>query len=132
MAIFDNNYYDKEAKQRWGETDTFAEFQEKSMNRTQEQLNDIIARMMAIIAQFGRLQDKDPSDTVVQMQVKKLQYFMTEHFYTCTQEVLSGLGQMYGDGGEYTKNINSFGGPGCGEFASKAIAIYCSRPENFR
>lgn len=132
MAIFDNNYYDKEEKASWGEPDTFSEFQEKSMNRSQEELNDIIARMMAIIAQFGRLQDKDPADSIVQMQVKKLQYFMTEHFYTCTQEILAGLGKMYGDGAEYTENINSFGGPGCGEFASKAIEIYCSRPENFR
>lgn len=54
-----------------------------------------------------------------------MQAFITEHYYTCTKEILHSLGQMYGAGGEFTANINAAGGPGAAEFARKAIERYC-------
>ena len=57
--------------------------------------------------------------------LKKLQDFITEHFYTCTNEVLSGLGKMYAGGGEFTANIDAVGGEGTADFANKAIEVYC-------
>ena len=80
---------------------------------------------MNIVAAFGGLQSKDPADSIVQEQVKKLQEFITEHYYTCSKTILSQLGQMYGAGGEFTKNINAAGGVGAAEFAQKAIELYC-------
>ena len=38
---------------------------------------------------------------------------------------LSGLGMMYGGGGDFTSNIDKMGGEGTAEFASRAIEIYC-------
>jgi hypothetical protein len=57
--------------------------------------------------------------------VKKLQDYITQNFYTCTNEILSGLGKMYAGGGDFTKNIDSCGGEGTAEFAHQAIEIYC-------
>ena len=57
--------------------------------------------------------------------VKKLQDYITEHMYTCTKKILSSLGKMYAGGGDFTKNIDSYGGEGTAEFTSQAIEIYC-------
>ena len=69
----------------------------------------------------------EPSDEKVQLQVKKLQDYITEHFYHCTKEILNSLGKMYAGGGEFTENIDNAGGEGCAEFTAKAIEIYCGK-----
>ena len=66
------------------------------------------------------------SEEKVQAQVKKLQTYITEHYYKCTNEILSGLGVMYTAGGEFTENIDKAGGRGTAVFAAKAIEIYCA------
>lgn len=82
-------------------------------------------QLMDIVAAFGGMQGKDPADPEVQAQVKKLQEFITEHYYACSKVILNQLGQMYGAGGAFTENINAAGGAGAAEFAQKAIEIYC-------
>ena len=58
------------------------------------------------------------------MQVKKLQDYITNHFYTCSDKILCGLGRMYAGGGEFTENIGQCWYTGTAEFASKAIDIF--------
>ena len=81
--------------------------------------------MMDIFAEFGEIRDSDPAGGQAQALVKKLQDYITEHMYTCTKEILGGLGKMYAGGGDFTTNINKYGGEGTAEFAGKAIEIYC-------
>jgi hypothetical protein len=81
--------------------------------------------MIDIFGEFGKIRNTDPSSGEAQALVKKLQGYITEHMYTCTKEILSGLGKMYAGGGEFTKNIDSYGGEGTAEFASQVIEIYC-------
>ena len=52
-------------------------------------------------------------------------FLSSQHYYTCTKEILFGLGQMYASGGEFTQNIDAYGGEGTAEFVAKAICIYC-------
>ena len=59
--------------------------------------------------------------------VQELRDYITEHFYTCTPEILSGLGKMYAADGEFKENIDHAGGSGTAEFASKAIEFYCRK-----
>ena len=73
------------------------------------------------------MKDKDPAIVEVQDQVKKLQGFITEHFYKCSNEILVGLGKMYAGGGEFTDNINKMGGEGTAEFVFEAIKVYCGK-----
>ena len=108
-------------------TEAYKEFEEKSKDWTEETAGDITKGLMLLFVEFGEMKELDPADENVQAQVKKLQDFITEHYYTCTNQILSGLGQMYVGGGEFTENIDSYGGEGTAEFANAAIQIYCGK-----
>lgn len=119
--------YAREAKESWGSTEAYKEFETKNGNKTLTELKQTGEALMEIVAKFGQMKDRDVSDQAVQDQVRKLQEFITEHYYTCTDEILSGLGKMYAGGGEFTKNIDEAGGDGAAEFANKAIQFYCGK-----
>ena len=80
---------------------------------------------MVIFAEIGRVLDLDPASAQVQALVAKLQQFITDHYYTCTKQILQGLGQMYVADERFRANIDRAGGAGTAEFAAKAIEIYC-------
>ena len=117
--------YAARAKASWGTTAAYREFEEKTKGRTKEEDQKIYQGMIDIFGEFGKIRNTDPSSGEAQALVKKLQGYITEHMYTCTKEILSGLGKMYAGSGEFTKNIDSYGGEGTAEFASQAIEIYC-------
>lgn len=121
--------YARQAKQAWGTTPAYQEFEEKSTKRTPQESNTINAQLMAIVAAFGTLQTRPAQDPAVQAQVKTLKDFITRHYYTCNKQILAQLGQMYAAGGEFTENINAAGGPGAAEFAARAIEYYCRGEE---
>ena len=119
--------YAKQAKENWGKTEAYKEYEQKTKGLTKEEKNMNGKALMTFFVEFGQMLDLSPESDVVQAQVKNLQDFITEHFYTCTKEILSGLGKMYNCGGEMTDNINKAGGAGTAEFAAKAIEIYCKK-----
>lgn len=119
--------YTKKAKEQWGDSAAYKEFEQKNEGRSREAQNLISEGLMKLFTEFGHLMDKSPENEQVQGQVRKLQEYITEHYYQCTREILAGLGKMYGAGGEFTENIDRFGGRGCAEFCAKAIAVYCSK-----
>ena len=118
--------YTARAKASWGNTPEYREFEQKSCGRTKEDHMDLNKQMMAIFAEFGAMRNDSPASEKAQALVRKLQGFITEHFYTCSDRVLSGLGAMYAAGGEMTNNIDSWGGEGTAAFAGEAIRIYCA------
>ena len=79
---------------------------------------------MTIFAEFGQVIDKGPESAEAQMLVKRLQNYITENFYTCTDEILESLGLMYAGGGDMTANIDKVGGEGTAVFANEAIEAY--------
>ena len=117
--------YAAEAKKEWGGTEAYREFEEKTAGYSGEKQTALAGDLMELFKEFGTMRDRSPADTDVQKQVKKLQDFITKNYYTCTKQILSGLGQMYAAGGEMTGNIDKAGGEGTAEFAAKAIAEYC-------
>lgn len=119
--------YAKRAKEQWGETPEFKEFEEKDKNRTKTDEQRMMANFMRIFEKFGRMKEMNPASVEVQEQVKKLQSFISDHFYKCSNEMLFGLGKMYDGGGDFTNNINKMGGEGTAEFIFRAIKIYCGR-----
>jgi len=116
--------YAAKAKERWGDTDAFREYEKKSAGRNAEEHRAIADQMMDIFAEFGKIKDSSPESEEAVVLVRKIQDFITEHYYQCTDEILGSLGEAYGAGGEFTKNINDAAGGGAAEFASKAIACY--------
>ena len=119
--------YSERAKEQWGKTEAYKEFEEKSKDWTEETTKDIANDLMKMFVVFGGMKDKDPADPQVQEQVKKLQDYITKYYYNCTTQILSGLGRMYNGGGEFTENIDKAGGEGTAEFTAKAIEIYCGK-----
>ena len=81
--------------------------------------------LMDIFREFGEIRHRSPASTEAQALVAKLQAFITAHYYTCTKQILFGLGQMYAAPGQMNENIDKAGGNGTGAFAKDAIEIYC-------
>ncbi len=117
--------YAAEAKRRWGNTDAYKEFEQKTAGQSQEQQSSTGNDLMAIFARMGAIRNSDPGSPETQAFVKELQEFITAHYYTCTKPILKGLGMMYIAGDEMTANIDAAGGEGTAQFAHEAIEIYC-------
>lgn len=113
--------YAAQAKASWGTTDAYKEYEQKSKGRSREVQQKLNAEMMSIFAEFGRVKEL-PADSVEAIALaRKLQDHITEHYYTCTDEILLGLGTMYAGGGDFTTNIDKAGGEGTAVFANEAI-----------
>lgn len=129
LTVFDTkkiDEYTKRAKAQWGETPEFREYEKKAESMTDVQQKDYANGLMMIFAEFGEMKEQDAAGDKAQQQVAKLQDYISEHYYSCSKEVLAGLGKMYNAGGEFTESIDSCGGKGTADFASRAIEIYCA------
>ena len=119
--------YAKQAKESYGSTPAYKEFEKKSKGRSKEEEKSLGIGMMELFADFGKLLNQVPEAPAVQQKVAELQAYITAHYYTCTPEILASLGEMYAGGGSMTENIDSYAGEGTAEFAAKAIRIYCAK-----
>ena len=118
--------YARQAKASWGTTPEYREYEQKSKGRTAEEQRRLSAELMGILAAFGGMLDMDPAGEIPTAQAAKLQAFISEHMYTCSDDILRSLGRMYAGGGAMTENIDAAGGPGTAEFAWKAIEARCA------
>lgn len=132
MTAFDNKEYEetrkkyeKEVKERWGETAAYKEHQEKTKGYSKENWQDANAGLDNILEEFAQCKagGATPDSKEALDLVKKLQNHITEQYYTCTNEILAGLGQMYVADERFRKNIDKHG-EGTAEFVSEAIEKY--------
>ena len=72
--------YARQAKESWGNTEAYKEFEEKNKNRSLEQQEAISKEFMGLFAEFGSMKNFDPADEKVQAQVEKFRAYITEHF----------------------------------------------------
>ena len=117
--------YAAEAKNRWGRTDAYQEYEQRSAGQSREQQNDAASGLMELFVRFGQIRNTDPASEQAQALVAELKQYITDHYYTCTNQILQGLGMMYVAGDSMTENINSAGGEGTADFANAAIQIFC-------
>ena len=117
--------YSQQAKVLYGKTDAYKEFEQKQKNRTKEQEKDLNAQVMDFFARLGKMRPCPPDSEAAQNWAKELQAFFTEHFYTCTPQILKSLAESYAGGGSMTENIDKAGGEGTGAFAKLVIDEYC-------
>ena len=128
FSAFDNSkmeQYAEEVKRKWGHTDAFRESEERIKGKTDTEKRSMADGLMEEFAKFGALKSLGAGSEEAQAAVKALQQYITAHFYTCTAEILAGLGQMYTADERFTASIDAAGGPGTAAFVSEAIAIYC-------
>ncbi len=128
FAAFDNSNMEKyaeEVKAKWGKTDAYRESLEKTKNQTEADKKSMADGLMAQFVQFGALKDLSPASVQAQEAVKALQTYITDHFYTCTKEILACLGETYVADERFRANIDTAGGEGTAAFVAKAIQTYC-------
>ena len=114
-----------EVRARFGETAAYREHEQKTKNYTKEKWVEANEGLLEVFAEFAALKDSGmPADSAeAQAIVAKLQAHITENYYTCTDDILAGLGKMYVCDERFKKNIDKYG-EGTAEFASEAIASY--------
>ena len=117
--------YETEARSRWGNTDAYREHEQKTKNYTKEKWTEANDGLMAIFAEFAASKGSGASadSTEAQALVAKLQAHITANYYTCTDEILAGLGKMYIADQRFKENIDKYA-EGTAEFISKSIAIF--------
>ncbi|MBQ3007723.1 MAG: MerR family transcriptional regulator [Clostridia bacterium] len=133
MNTFNNNEYETarrqyadEAKQKWGGTEAFRESEQKTADYSAEKWGEVNAGLNAVLAEFAAIKDSvTPGSETAQSLVRKLQTYITDNFYTCTPEILRGLGQMYVADERFRANIDK-NGIGTAGFISEAIEIFCA------
>ena len=122
------NNYKTEARERYGNTVAYREHEQKTKNYTKEKWAEANDGLMAIFAEFASIKDSGMSTDSAEAQalVAKLQAHITANYYTCTDEILAGLGKMYVADERFKKNIDKYG-EGTAEFAAKGIRIYVEK-----
>ena len=117
-----------EVRSRWGNTNAYREHEQKTKNYTKEKRVEANDGLMVIFAEFAtcKASGESPNSDEAQALVAKLQAHITENYYTCTDEILAGLGKMYVADERFKKNIDKHG-EGTAEFASESIEVYCRK-----
>ena len=118
--------YKTESLERWGNTDAYREHEQKTKYYTKEKWAEASDVLMAIFAEFATLKTSGATADSAEAQalVAKLQAHITANYYTCTDEILAGLGKMYVADERFKKNIDKCGDE-TAQFTAKAIEIYC-------
>ena len=120
--------YETEARERYGDTTAYREHEQKTKNYTKEKWSEANDGLMAIFAEFSACKGRGMSADSAEAQslVAKLQAHITNNYYTCTDEILAGLGKMYVADDRFKKNIDKYG-EGTAEFAAEGIRIYVEK-----
>lgn len=133
MDIFDNSEFEtarekyaKEVSEKWGDTSAYKESEKKTENYSTDKWKQISSAMDKKLAEFADCMRKgvSPDSEEAQALVKKWKDFITENYYTCTEEILAGLGEMYVSDERFLKNIDRHG-DGTAQFMRDSIKAYC-------
>ena len=118
--------YETEARERYGGTAAYREHEQKTKNYTKEKWAEANDGLMSIFAELAACKDSGASADSAEAQalVAKLQAHITANYYTCTDEILAGLGKMYVADERFKKSIDKYG-DGTAEFVADAIDVSC-------
>ena len=94
-----NKNYETKSRERWGDTSAYREHEQKTKNYTKEKWAEANDGLMAIFSEVATCKDSGAcaDSDEAQALVTKLQAHITANYYTCTDEILAGLGKMYVD-----------------------------------
>ena len=131
MTAFDNSEFEKykvEAREKWGKTDAYSQYAEKTAEYSKQKWNALAGEMDSIMAKFAVcMRNGAGADSAdAQDLVKMLQNHISAHYYPCTNDILMGLGQMYVADERFKNNIAKHAN-GTAVFISEAIAFFCRR-----
>lgn len=116
--------YAKEARERWGETSAYLQYQNKTARYDTKDWEGTDIKRKELLKAFSQLIGSKPESPEVQDLIRQWQQYITESFYDCTDEILAGLGKMYLADQRFTEYMNQYG-EGTAQLISEGIAIYC-------
>lgn len=119
------NQYAAEAKQKWGKTDVYKEYEQRAAEKSIAEQNANHDGLMQIFAELGKIKQCAPESDEAQALIMRLQQFITDSYYTCTPQILRGLAEMYTGDARMKAGIDAAGGIGTAVFAAEAIFVYC-------
>ena len=124
FEVFDKSEIDKyeaEVKAKWGNTKAYQEYKQKDIARNKDSYGKLAKELMTMFSELGELKHLTPNADEVQMKISALQKFITDNYYVCTDEILSGLGEMYVSDERFKNNIDKVGGDGTADFVKQEI-----------
>lgn len=119
------NRYKEEVRERWGSTQIYKEYEKKTKDKTDKELGTMADKLLSLFDEIGSLRKLPPDAKEVQAKIMELQKFITDHYYTCTNEILQNLSRMYVSDERMEQNIDKAGGEGTARFVKQAVAVYC-------
>lgn len=119
--------YEAEVKAKWGNTKAYQEYKQKDIARNGDSYSKIAHELLTMFSELGGLKHLTPDSDEVQKKISELQKFITDNYYVCTNEILSGLGEMYVCDERFKNNIDKAGGDGTADFVKQAIVVYCGK-----
>ena len=128
MKVSENENYSSEVQVKWGKTDAYKEYAEKTADYSKDKFSSLTDEMNNIMAEFAVcMKNGNPPDSdTAQELVKMLQSHITDNYYNCTDAILACLGQMYVQDPRFQENIDKHGS-GTAQFICDAIEVYCKK-----
>ena len=118
--------YEAEVKERWGNTEAYKESMTKTSKYTREdweRINEIQMKNLKDLCDLYRAKVSH-DDPRVQEVVDSSRKFISDNFYECSLEALSGLGRMYVADNRFAAYYEKFA-PGLASYYNNAIQYYC-------
>lgn len=130
FEIFDTNeieQYKAEVKSKWGNSKAYQEYEQRVVSHSEHNDSKFVDEIMSLFTDLGAMKQLPPTDKAVQEKIAALQAYINENFYTCSNDILKELSEMYVCDDRFKKNIDRFGGEGTAKFVREAIFVYCEK-----
>ena len=130
FEVFDTNeieQYKAEVKSKWGNSKAYQEYEQRVVSHSEHNDSKFVNEIMSLITDLGAMKQLPPTDKAVQEKIAALQAYINENFYTCSNDILKELSEMYVCDDRFKKNIDRFGGEGTAKFVREAIFVYCEK-----
>ena len=130
FEVFDTNeieQYKAEVKSKWGNSKAYQEYEQRVVSHSEHNDSKFVNEIMSLFTDLGAMKQLPPTDKAVQEKIAALQAYINENFYTCSNDILKELGEMYVCDDRFKKNIDRFGGEGTAKFVREAILVYCEK-----
>lgn len=125
-VIDDQEKYQEEVEERWGDTDAYTSYKEKTSKYKKEDWNEVMELQTKNLNELASLfkENIEPSDVRVQTVVNNNRYVIDKFFYPCSKEMFGNLGEMYVEDSRFKAFYDDIV-DGLAEYYRDAIRIYC-------
>lgn len=124
---FDETRYEAEAREKWGQTNQYAQSQKKWASYSKEQKEAIKAQGGQLTIRMVSEDPNTPPDGPdVQAAVGEYLDYLNKYFYACDAEFLRGLADMWVDDPRFANNYEQVREGGAA-FVREAVYIYADQ-----